>query len=298
MPSFGLSVGIVGLPNVGKSTLFNALLKRQIAQVAEYPFTTIEPHKGVVEVPDERLSKLCELIRPEKCVPAAIEFIDIAGLVKGAVEGEGLGNQFLSHIREVDAILHVVRGFTNDKVPHVVDDFDPKRDIEIVDGELRKAGIEKPTMYVVNVDEQQLTSNNSLLTGEHLTICAKLEMELSELSEEEQKAYMKELGTNLFGLDKVIKNSYQLLNLISFYTIKGGKQVQAWPLKRGLIVIDAAGIVHSDFATGFIKAEVIEVNQLLELGGWLKAKEAGKVRLEGRDYIMQDGDVVEFKIGS
>lgn len=297
-----LSIGIVGLPNVGKSTLFNALLKRQIAQVAEYPFTTIEPHTGVVEVPDERLQRLCTLVKPEKCVPAAIKFIDIAGLVAGAAEGEGLGNQFLEHIREVDAILHVVRGFVNEKVPLVGgDDINPERDIEIINDELAKAGIEKPAMYVVNISEADISQKNAVaeIGDKHMIkICAKLEAELSDLSVEEQKAYLEELGIKESVLDRVITAAYKLLNLITFYTVKGGKQVQAWPLTRSLSIIDAARIVHSDFAEKFIKAGVIEVRGLLELGGWYKAKEAGKVRLEGRDYIVQDGDVVEFKIGT
>lgn len=290
-----LSVGIVGLPNAGKSTIFNALLKRQIAQVAEYPFTTIEPHKGVVEVPDKRLSKLCELIKPEKCVPAAIEFIDIAGLVKGAAEGEGLGNQFLSHIREVDAILHVLRGFTNEKVVRE-EELNPEKDKEIVADELKKAGIEKPAISVLNVDETGLKSRIDY-SGDYIPICAKLESELSDLSQDEQTAYLSDFEVEESGLDQVIKASYQLLDLITFFTIKGGKHVQAWPLKRGLSAIQAAEIVHTDFAKHFIKAEVISVQELLAIGNWHKAKEQGKVRLEGKEYLVKDGDVIEFKVG-
>lgn len=296
-----LSVGIVGLPNVGKSTLFNALLQRQIALVAEYPFTTIEPHTGVVEVPDERLRALCEIIKPEKCVPAAVKFIDIAGLVQGAAEGEGLGNQFLSHIREVDAILHVVRGFKNEKVVHTTGEIDPKRDSEIINEELRKAGIVKPTVYVVNISEADISQQsavNELRDKTSVVICAKLEAELSQLSLEEQQAFLQEVGVFKSGLDKVIAAAYQLLDLITFFTIKGGKQVQAWPLKRGLSAIAGAGLVHSDLAQKFIKAEVVTFADFIKFASWFGCKQAGKIRLEGRDYRLTDGDIVEFMIGS
>jgi small GTP-binding protein len=328
----GLSVGIVGLPNSGKSTLFNALLKRQIAQVAEYPFTTIEPNTGVVEVPDERLAKISQATGIQKIVPAAIKFIDIAGLVKGANEGEGLGNKFLSHIREVDAILHVVRAFENEKVPHPHRRIDPDYDVEIVNTELELAEIKKPTIYVLNVDEKQLSDagheffhptltslkENQVIarSGEEtggravsvgiskivarrpLLLCAKLEMELSEFSPEEQIQYLKELGVSQSGLDKVIKESYKLLDLITFFTIAKGTQVQAWPLRCGSAALGASEMVHTDMAKGFIKAEVVKWQDLCKSGGWQKAAEAGKIRLEGRDYLIQDGDVIEFKFSN
>jgi hypothetical protein len=314
----GLSVGIVGLPNSGKSTLFNALLSRQIAQVAEYPFTTIEPNTGVVEVPDERLKALSRIITDEKridteikVVPAAIKFIDIAGLVKGAHQGEGLGNKFLSHIREVDAIVQVLRIFENPNVAHVSGKIDPVEDAQIVNLELELAEIKKPVIYVLNVDEKQLTSESAnQLTRElssHLVIqsssylisvCAKLEADLADLSIEERKEYLKEAGVEESGLDKLIKAAYQLLDLMTFFTIKGGKQIQAWPLRRGETALRAAGTVHTDFAQGFIKAEVISFEDLVRAGGWRKAQELGKTRFEGKDYVMQDGDVVEFKVGT
>jgi hypothetical protein len=295
-----LSVGIVGLPNSGKSTLFNALLSRQIAQVAEYPFTTIEPNTGVVEVPDERLDKLVELIKPEKKVPAAVKFVDIAGLVKGAHKGEGLGNKFLAHIREVDAIIHVLRAFENPNVSHVHGKIDPKEDAQIVDLELKLAEIEKPVIYVINVDEKQLNkelSNYPIIQSSNqlIVICAKLEADLADLSERERKEYLKEAGIEESGLDKLIKATYKLLDLVTFFTIKGGKQVQAWPIKQGSTVLEAAEIVHTDFAKGFIKAEAISFNDLEKAGSWRKAQELGKTRFEGRDYRVKDGDVIEFK---
>lgn len=322
-----LSVGIVGLPNSGKSTLFNALLSRQIAQVAEYPFTTIEPNTGVVEVPDERLDVLSRIITDEKrlprtewyrgidteikVVPAAINFIDIAGLVKGAHQGEGLGNKFLSHIREVDAIVQVLRVFENPNVAHVSGKIDPVEDAGIVNLELELAEINKPEIYVLNMDEKQLTSNsaNELIQklSSHLVIqsssylisvCAKLEADLSELSEEERKEYLKELGVEQSGLDKLIKAAYKLLDLITFFTIKGGKQIQAWPIRRGETALRAAGTVHTDFAQGFIKAEVISFEDLVGAGGWRKAQELGKTRFEGKDYEVRDGEVIEFKAGT
>jgi small GTP-binding protein len=314
-----LSVGMVGLPNSGKSTLFNALLSRQIAQVAEYPFTTIEPNTGVVEVPDERLDKLVQLIKPEKSVPAAIKFVDIAGLVKGAHQGEGLGNKFLSYIREVDAIVHVLRVFENPNVSHVHNKIDPQEDAEIVNLELELAEIKKPMIYVLNVDEKQFTSEsvNQLTSkissqlvnqssGQLIIICAKLEADLADLSAEERKEYLQEAGVKESGLDKLIKAAYKLLDLITFFTIKGTEpsfakasggrgQIQAWPIKQGSTAIQAAEMVHTDFAQGFIKAEVISFNDLEKAESWRKAQELGKTRSEGRDYVVRDGDVVEFK---
>jgi len=265
-----LEVGIVGLPNSGKSTLFNALLKRQQALVGNYPFTTIEPNVGIVEVPDDDLIALVDLVNPEKVVPATVKFIDIAGLVKNAHQGEGLGNKFLAKIREVDAIVHIIRGFEEVDVPHFYGNIDPKRDKEIVDLEIELGGIKKPTLYVLNVDritDYELRITNSLLinakTGE--------------------------------GVDQLIKAAYDLLGLITFYTIKGGKEVTAWPLKSGSTALQAAEKVHTDMARGFIKAEVIPVGELLKIGDWTKAKALGKIALVGKDYIVKNKEVVEFK---
>jgi len=284
----------VGLPNSGKSTLFNALLQRQVADVAEYPFTTIEPNVGVVQVPDPRLEAIAKATGIGKIVPAAIEFIDIAGLVKGAHQGEGLGNQFLGHIRDVDAVLHLVRSFHNPNVQHSEGTADPERDVKIVEEELKLAGIEKPAIYVVNVDEKDLADPSVPLTGA-VKIAAKLEAELSELSSGEAKEYLKELGIESSGLDKVIKLCYELLDLITFFTIAGGKQVQAWPLRRGETALAASGLVHTDMQKGFIKAEVVPWDKLVEAKSWKSAAEKGLVRLEGRDYALADGYVIEFK---
>lgn len=289
-----LKVGIVGLPNSGKSTLFNALLQRQIADVAEYPFTTIEPNVGAVQVPDKRLEAISKATGITKIVPAAIEFIDIAGLIKGAHKGEGLGSQFLGHIREADAILHLIRGFHN---PNVPGDLNPNEDIKTIEEELAQGGIEKPAIYVVNVDETDLKNSEVPLTGA-LKISAKLENELSELSGEEQKAYLKELGVEQTGLEKIIRLCYELLNLITFFTIAGGKQIQAWPVKIGTKAIDAAKAVHTDMQKGFIKAKVVGWQDLTALGSWTKAKEKGLIRLEGKDYEIKDGDVVKFEFSA
>ena len=286
-----LKVGIVGLPNSGKSTLFNALLQKQIANTAEYPFTTIEPNVGVVQVPDGRLESISGATGIEKIVPAAIEFIDIAGLVKGAHAGEGLGNQFLGHIREVDAILHLIRGFHN---PNVDGETNPQEDTKIIKEELSHAHIEKPVMYVVNVDEKDLSTPKVGITGA-VKISAKLENELFELSPKEQKDYLKELGVDQTGLERVIKLCYKLLDLITFFTVAHGKQVQAWPVKKGTSALEAAGVVHTDMQKGFVKAEVVNWRKLIEASGWKKAAERGLIRLEGRDYEVRGGDVVEFK---
>lgn len=357
-----LSVGIIGLPNVGKSTLFNALAARKLSPTAAHPFTTIEPHEAVVGVPDERLEKLAEVVgsssragpvgssshsmssadspagtqwdslrsrHPPIVVPATVTFIDIAGLVRGAHKGEGLGNQFLAKIREVDAIIHVVRAFEDPNVVHVHGAIDPKEDIEVVNLELELGGItEKPTIYVVNVDESRMSNvSNSITSIKSVTgssavivVCARLEEELADLDPEERKQYLKELGIGRSGLEQLIEVAYKMLGLITFYTIKPsfaapspklwrvgdkasegrrrGNQVTAWALKRGKTALDAAAQVHTDFARNFIKAEVINVDDLLEAGSWNKAKEAGKVHLEGRDYKMSEGDVVEFKVGA
>lgn len=291
-----LSVGIVGLPNSGKSTLFNALLRRQIAQVAEYPYTTIEPNIGVVEVSDERLSKISQAMGIKNMVPAAIKFVDIAGLVRGAHQGEGLGNQFLAHIREVDAILQVVRAFDNPNIEHVHGKIDPKYDIEIVNAELEAAGIKKPTLFVLNVSEADFGKAKAELNGIlAIPICAKLEAEISELPKDEQEEYWQELGTKS-GLDRIIAASYKLLNLITFFTVAGGSQVQAWPVKTGTKIIEAAAVVHTDFAKNFIKAEVIPWDKLVEVSSWQAAKEKGLIKIAGRDEEVLDGQVIEFKI--
>jgi small GTP-binding protein len=271
----GLSVGIVGLPNSGKSTLFNALLKRQIANVASYPFTTIEPNVGIVEVPDERLKKLAAVIAKQQTtrpqvVPATIRFIDIAGLVKNAHQGEGLGNQFLAKIREVEAVVHIIRGFEDGTTFHYYGSIDPQRDKEIVDLELELAGIKKPTLYVLNRgdrgnqgDQEDWKIEVNAKTGE--------------------------------GVEELIKKTYELLGLISFYTIKGGKEVTAWSIKKGSTAWEAAGKVHTEMAKGFIKAEVVKFEDLIKAGGWNQARSLGKIQLVGRDYLIEDGDVVEFK---
>ncbi len=263
-----LSVGIVGLPNSGKSTLFNALLKRQVANVAAYPFTTIEPNVGVVEVPDERLKKLVEMIKPEKATPAVVRFIDIAGLVKDAHKGEGLGNQFLAKIREVDAVVHILRGFKDESVSHYYGSIDPKRDKEMVDLELELGGIKKPTLYVLNQDVIS-----------------------------PQEGFLVVNAKKGEGVEELIGAAYKLLSLITFYTIKGGKEVRAWSLQEGASAFEAAEKVHTDMAKGFVKAEVIGYDDLVSAGGWQEAKTKGKIRLEGRDYPVKDGDVIEFKFG-
>lgn len=250
-----LEVGLVGMPNAGKSTLFNALLGRQIADVAEYPFTTIEPNVGVVEVPDGRLERMAEIIGADKIVPAAIKFIDIAGLVQNAHKGAGLGNQFLAKIREVDAILHVVRAFKNPNVAHPLGSINPERDIKIVSEELHCANIHKPTFVYKN---SEIPNENSL--------------------------------------DLIIKQCYKLLDLLTMFTVEGGRQVQAWPVKRGTAVKEAVGMIHSDFAEKFIRAEVVPFAKLDRAGSMLAARKKGWVRVEGKDYEVRDGDVVTVRI--
>ncbi len=329
-----VSIGIVGLPNVGKSTLFNALLKKQQAYAANFPFATIEPNVGVVPVPDERLVKLAEVIKvsekmeklpPE--VPATVEFVDIAGLIAGAHKGEGLGNKFLSHIREVNAILHVVRVFPDSDIIKE-GSTDPKSDFEVIKTELELADLEttekhekkknadveqlqllskKPYLVCINVSEDQLKDADVLeekyatefgiKKDQVVAICAKTEEQLSGFSDEDAADYLKELGVTSSGLSRLIKKSFATLGLISFLTA-GEKEVRAWTIPVGITAQNAAGVIHNDFVKKFIKADVIDFNEFIQLNGLKNAKENGKVRSEGRDYIMQDGDIVEFKIGA
>lgn len=363
-----LSIGIVGLPNIGKSTLFNALLKKTVADAANYPFCTIEPNVGIVEVPDERLPQIAQIVKTEKIVPAVVEFYDIAGLVAGASQGEGLGNKFLSHIREVAAIAHVVRLFEDDNVLHVSNSVDPQRDISIIETELILADLAtlekqkelsvaakakatkedlhrwdavvklkehlnagnpartlmlsedeseaskalqlltmKPVIYVFNVSEEQLMDKKQLeekirvILGEMKTpaiyLNAKLENEVLALDESDQQAYLAEYGLSETGLNRLIKKAYETLGLISFLT--GGElEARAWTIPTGTLAPQAAGTIHTDFEKKFIKADIVPYPTFVDVGGWTKARELGKVQIVGKDHVMQDGDVVEFKIGA
>ncbi len=282
------SIGIVGLPNVGKSTLFKALTKKQV-DIADYPFTTINPNVGVVAVPDERLEKIAQVIKPEKVTPTIIEFVDIAGLVKNAHKGEGLGNQFLAQIRNCDAILEVIKCFSANPTPD--------NDIEIIKTELAMKDLEveekenllskKPIVYVYNINEV----GHAMSNGHRMSLNLKIEEEMSELSEAEKR----ELGVKS-QLDQLILACYNILELITFYTITGGQETRAWTLQRGQTCPQAGGKVHSDFQEKFIRAEVINWQKLVEAGSWAKAREKGWLETVGRDYIVQDGDVIEFKI--
>lgn len=342
------SIGIIGLPNVGKSTLFKALTK-QAVDISNYPFCTIDPNVGIVKVPDERLKKIAQIIKPVKVTPTVIEFVDIAGLVKNAHQGEGLGNQFLARIREVDAICQIVRDFLNEKITHVEGQVDPQRDIEIINTELimkdletvnkrlektkkqSQAGDKKTAQELKILDEiknnlsqgklilecqtpsrQPLLKELQLLTAKpmiyvfnvgneaadqkeissRINLNLKSEVELSELTPKEAQ----ELELPSSQLDKLIKTCYQALDLITFYTITGGQETRAWTLKRGSSASQAGGVVHSDFEEKFIRAEIINWQELIKAGNWQIAREKGLLRTEGKEYVVQDGDVIEFKI--
>lgn len=291
------SIGIVGLPNAGKSTLFKALTKKPV-DIGPYPFTTIHPNFGIVQVPDERLEKIAEIIKPEKVTPTIIEFIDIAGLVKGSHKGEGLGNQFLAQIRNCDAILEVVRAFEDPRVENTTGKIDPASDIETIKIELELKDMEsrekesllakKPAIYLLNINGK---TSYQAPKAEYLAVNLKDEVEMFELSEAEKK----ELGLKS-QLDQLILGCYNILDLITFYTTVGFKETRAWTLKNGLTAPDAGGVVHTDFKEKFIRAEVINWQKLVESGGWKEAREQGWIQTVGRDYIVKDGDVIEFKI--
>lgn len=311
-----LSIGIVGLPNVGKSTLFKALTKKQI-DIQNYPFTTIDPNVGVVAVPDERLEKLAKLSNSKKIIQTAIEFIDIAGLVKGASQGEGLGNKFLANIREVDAIAHIVRVFDDKDIVHIHNRVDPLDDIEIIKTELELADLQssekrkaksekdkdlpeldllgnKKVIYVFNVSEKQLKEGwKPLIDG--VVLSSTFELLLSESTPEEQKMYLEDIGLKQSGLDELITKAYKTLGLLTFLTT-GEDETRAWTAHVGDLIPRASRAIHTDFEQKFIRADVINWQELINASGWSKARETGKLKLVGKDYIIQEGDVVEIKI--
>ncbi len=359
----GFKCGIVGLPNVGKSTLFNALTRANV-EAQNFPFCTIEPNTGIVPMPDPRLDRLVGIVNPAKVIPTTMEFVDIAGLVAGASKGEGLGNQFLGNIRETQAIGHVVRCFEDDQVTHVAETIDPARDIEIINTELQLADLEtleraidkvhrvaksgdkdavarmavlqrmsdhidagksartlelshdemveiaplqlltaKPVLYIANVEEEGFENNPHLnavrmiAADEHaevVAICNKMEAEISELDDEERQEFLTDLGMDEPGLDKVIRAGYRLLGLQTYFTA-GPKEARAWTVREGSTAPQAAGIVHTDFEKGFIRAEVVSYDDYVAGNGEIGAKEAGKWRLEGKEYVVQDGDVIHFR---
>ncbi len=304
-----MKLGIVGLPNVGKSTLFNSLTKAG-AESANYPFCTIDPNVGVVAVPDERLGLLADMYHSAKVTPAVIEFVDIAGLVKGASKGEGLGNQFLANIREVDAIVHVVRCFEDPNVIHVDGSIDPLRDIETINLELIFSDLEILERRISKTvrgarNDKALAKELELLNrvkawledeynSEVFVICAEIEQEIAELDDDEKAMFLEDLGLKESGLEKLIKASYRLLGLISYLTA-GETETRAWTIKNGTKAPQAAGKIHSDFERGFIRAEVVNYQDLLDCGAYAAAREKGLVRLEGKDYVVKDGDVILFR---
>ena len=336
----GLKCGIVGLPNVGKSTIFNALTKAGIA-AENYPFCTIEPNVGIVEVPDPRLQKLADIVSPERIVPATVEFVDIAGLVAGASKGEGLGHQFLANIRECDAIAHIVRCFEDENVVHVAGKVSPLDDIEVINTELALEALKlvqvlekvlpflnegkparaaklskeelaiirplflltlKPVMYVANVTENGFENNplldsvKELAAGEHapvVAVCAKTEAEIAELDDEDKTMFLEDMGMHEPGLNRVIRAGYDLLGLQTYFTA-GVKEVRAWTIHKGDTAPQAAGVIHTDFERGFIRAQTISYDDYIAYKGEKGAQEAGKMRAEGKDYVVADGDVMNF----
>ena len=346
----GFKCGIVGLPNVGKSTLFNALTNSNKAQAENFPFCTIDPNIGIVAVPDERLDKLAEISISKKKINTTISFVDIAGLVKGASKGEGLGNKFLSHIREVDAIIHMIRCFDSDDIQNVNPTIDPVRDLEIIETEMKLADLEsiqkrldkknkknvnieelkllqaaqkiidedgkllknsgllstKPKLYVCNVDEESIKSGNKYTEDfikkfdekNTLVISADIENQINQLEDEnEKKNYMKMINMSETGLDSLIRKGYELLSLQTFFT-SGPEESRAWTITKESTAPNAAGEIHSDFEKGFIRAETISYEDFLNNQGWLKSKEAGKMRLEGKEYIVKDGDILNFRFNT
>lgn len=363
----GLKIGIVGLPNVGKSTIFNALVGTKSAQAANYPFCTIDPNIGVVEVPDERLQILAKIVKTEKIIPTTVEFVDIAGLVKGASQGEGLGNQFLAHIRECDAIAQVIRAFEDANIIHVHGNIDPKRDKEVIDTELILADLQtvekrlhkaegeaksndkdkvryaqlikllhehllkgglaismnlphedklllndlhlltmKPHLYVINLKEEQIKTFDrkeyaALLEADDeskiIPICAKVEEDLIGFSKEEADSFLKELGLKETGLNELIQAAYKTLKLITYFTA-GPKEARAWTVEKGALAPEAAGVIHTDFQKGFIKAEVIKYDDFIKYNGEQEVKEKGLLKIEGKEYEVKDGDIMHFRFSN